>query len=234
MRCRFLVVVLALVGAVGLASPVEAQRNALSFNVGYFGLDRLGARPINDVLVQNYNVVLFEIRDFDGVTVGGDYLFAVTEFIEASVGVNYYKRTVSTVDVDFIEDDDSEIRADLGLRIIPFTATVRIVPFGLIESFQPYFGGGVGVYNWRYTEMGDFVDPSDLSIFTDSLVAEGSDVGGLILGGMRFLLNDTLSLGGEFRYHFAKGDTGGAAADFLGNTIDLDGFNALFNVTMRF
>ena len=149
-------------------------------------------------------MLLFEIRDFDGATVGGEYLFAVTEFIEAGVGVNYYKRTVPTVDLDFIEDDGSEIQADLGLRIIPFTATVRIVPFGLIESFQPYFGGGVGVYNWRYTETGDFVDPSDLSIFTDSLVAEGSDVGGLILGGMRFLLNDTLSLVSRLRSSFAE------------------------------
>lgn len=234
MRYRGSITLLAMIAAVAWATPAAAQRNAFSLNVGYFGPDRIGSRPVNDVLVQNYNALLFEVRDFDNVTFGGEYLIALNEVIEAGVGVNYYSRTVPTVDIDYVEDDGSEIQADLKLRIIPTTFTIRLVPLGLDEAFQPYIGGGVGVYRWKYTESGDFVDPSDLSIFTDRYVAEGTDVGGVILGGMRFALNDLFLLGGEFRYHIVGGDTGGAAAGFLGRKIDLSGFNALFTATVRF
>ena len=234
MRYRGLVVLLAVAGALAFATPAAAQRNAFTLNVGYFGLERLGSRPVNDVLVRNYDALLFEISDFDGVTFGGEYLFALNEVIETGVGVNYYRTTVPTVDIDYVEDDGSEIEADLKLRVVPTTFTIRFVPLGLDESLQPYFGGGVGIYRWKYTETGDFVDPSDLSIFTDTYVAEDTDVGGVILGGLRFALNELLLLGGEFRYHIVSGDTGGASAGFLGRKIDLSGFNALFTATVRF
>lgn len=216
------------------AEPALAQRHAVGFNIGYFGLERDATRSVNDVLFQDQADLLFEIRDFDSVTVGGEYLVALTEFIEAGVGVSYYQRTVPTIYADFVDDDGFEIEQDLKLRIVPVTATVRFVPFGILNNVQPYIGGGVGVYNWRYSESGSFVDFGDFSVFDDTFVAEDTDVGGVIVGGIRVAVTPEIYLGGEFKYHIATGQTGGLDAGFLGDEIELGGFNGLFTFTVRF
>ena len=61
---------------------------------------------------------------------------------------------------DFVNTNGAEIAQDLKLRIVPFTATVRFLPIGR-GGVEPYVGGGLGVFNWRYSETGEFVDFSD-------------------------------------------------------------------------
>ena len=62
-----------------------------------------------------------------------------------------------TVDSNFVNSTAAEIEQDLKLRIVPFTATVRLLPLGHDAPVQPYIGGGVGVFGWRYSESGQFV-----------------------------------------------------------------------------
>ncbi len=234
MRHMATAAVLVTIWTLGFAEPALAQRQAVAFNLGYFGLERDGLRSPDDVLFQDQADLLFEIRDFDSVTVGGEYLVALTEFIEAGVGVNYYQRTVPTIYADLLGDDGAEIEQDLKLRIIPVTATVRFVPFGVLNNVQPYIGGGIGVYRWRYSESGEFVDFADFSVFEDTFVAEDTNIGGVIVGGIRAAVTPELFLGGEFRYNIATGQTGGLDNGFLGDEIELGGFNALVTFTVKF
>ena len=80
----------------------------------------------------------------------------------------------------------TEIEQDLKLRIVPFTATFRFLPLGHHNGVEPYIGGGVGDFNWRYSESGEFVDFTDGSIFRGTFVGERHRVGPVILGGVRF------------------------------------------------
>ena len=45
-------------------------------------------------------------------------------------------------------------------------ATVRYLPLGHHDAITPYVGGGVVIYNWRYSESGDFVTLTGLTSST--------------------------------------------------------------------
>jgi hypothetical protein len=72
--------------------------------------------------------------------------------------------------------DGSEIQQDLKLRIVPITGLVRFIPTGRHAAVQPYFGVGVAALKWHYAESGEFVDPSDGSIFRAQYIADGTEV----------------------------------------------------------
>jgi len=65
---------------------------------------------------------------------------------------------------EWINEDGSEIEQELRLRIMPLTAVVKILPLGARRAIQPYVGGGLGVYFWRYSETGEFL-ATDGSLF---------------------------------------------------------------------
>ena len=145
--------------------------------------------------------------------------------------LGYYSRTVPSVYEDFVDDDGTELQQDLRLRIVPFMATARLLPLGSDSPIQPYIGGGLGVFMWRYSEIGEFVDPSDLTIFSARYIADGTEVGPVVLGGIRFDAGDRASIGGEMRYQRARGTLDD---DFLGDTIDLGGFTYQAVFHLRF
>jgi outer membrane protein W len=222
---------------IAAAKPAAAQvtrvepRQAIGFNLGYFAVRGEDARVEGDVLWEDLSSLAFEVNDFNFATFGGEWLFDVSEFLEAGVGVGYYQRTVPSVYRSLTHSDGSEIEQDLKLRIVPVTATVRFLPLGR-TSVQPYVGAGIGWFNWRYSETGEFVDFRDDSIFNARYVANGNSAGPVVLGGIRFPVSDLWLVGGELRYQKAEGDID--AEGFLGDKIDLGGWTASFTFHLRF
>ena len=53
------------------------------------------AGDTDDVLYQNLDFLAFDIDDFNGATVGGEFLVGLGDFVEAGVGAGFYQRTVS-------------------------------------------------------------------------------------------------------------------------------------------
>jgi opacity protein-like surface antigen len=208
-------------------------RQAIGFNLGYFWLKGEDSRDADDVLFRDLDSLLFEIDDFNGATFGGEYLFAITDYLEFGAGIDYYQRTVPSIYRSLVDIDGTEIEQDLKLRQMPISATVRFLPVGRNAAVQPYIGAGIGIINWKYTETGEFVDFNN-DIFRDSFEASGSEVGPVILGGVRVPVSDIWMFGGEIRWHSAKGDTGGIDEGFLGDTIDLGGLAAKFAIHFRF
>ena len=209
------------------------SRHAIGFNLGYFALKGEDSRGEDDVLFRDLDSLIFDIKDFNGATLGGEYLFALTDNLELGAGINFYQRSVPSIYRGLVNEDGTEIEQDLKLRQVPMSATVRFLPTGRHASVQPYIGAGIGVINWRYTETGEFVDFNS-DIFRASFEAKGSEVGPVILGGIRFPVADVWLVGGEVRWHKAEGKTGGIDEGFLGDTIDLGGLAASFTVHFRF
>jgi len=227
----------------GLASPVSAQvvqvtrgdaRHSVGFNLGYFQVKGEDGRVDDDVLLANLNDLAFEIKDFNNWTFGGEWLYGVSNYLETGVGVGYYSRTVPTVYRDFVHDNGSEIAQDLKLRIVPFTATIRFLPVGRGAAVEPYIGAGIGIFNWRYSESGEFVDFSDGSIFREQYVADGTAVGPVIVAGLRFPVGDALAAGFEYKWQKAEGDTNAVQSQLLGDKIDLGGNTFSFTMHIRF
>jgi hypothetical protein len=223
---------LLLLGAAGVVAGVQpaAAQQTVNFNIGYFAVRGEDARVDGDVLNENLNFLAFNIGDFSGATVGGEWLIPIGPFFEVGGGLGFYRQTVPSVYARFIDNDGTEIEQDLKLRIVPLTATVRVLPLSQSSPVQPYFGGGIGVFNWRYSESGEFVDFRDNSIFRDQFVADGNEIGPVALAGLRFV-GGPWSAGGEIRYHKAEGTLDDR---FAGSKIDLGGWSYLFNFGIRF
>jgi outer membrane protein W len=165
--------------------------------------------------------------------VGGEWLVGIGRHFEVGGGIGYYRSTVPSIYRDLTRPDDTEIFQELKLRITPITATARFLPLGH-GRFEPYVGGGVGFFNWRYSETGEFVDPFDFTVFRASFVEDGTAVGPVILGGLRYVADPWVA-GFEVKWQDAAGDlptTGDNA--FLGSKIDLGGFTTQFTVGLRF
>ena len=112
---------------------------------------------------------------------------------------------------------------------MPVAFTFRVLPLGQANALQPYFGAGLGVIRWRYSESGEFIDfARNREIFRDQFVAEGSETGPVVVAGLRFG-GETVSAGGEIRYHSAEADLDDR---FAGSKLDLGGltYSAVFKV----
>jgi opacity protein-like surface antigen len=213
-------------------SPSD-HRQAIGISVGGFFVRGLDSRDANDTILADHSSLAFDIKDFNNVSVGGEWLVGLGDYLEAGVGAGFYQKSVPTVYRGFTNTNGSEIEQDLKLRIVPLTATVRFLPIGR-GSVEPYVGVGVGAFNWRYSEIGQFVDFSDNSIFADRFIAKGTALGPVVLAGLRAPVADVLSIGGELRWQKATGDTGGLDQGFLGEKIDLGGWNAAVTLHVRF
>jgi hypothetical protein len=214
------------------ADLASAQQHSLNFSLGYFAVRGEDGRVAGDVLVEDRSLFLFDFDDFNSASLGFEYLFNLGEYLEAGGGLGFTSRGVDTIYDDYVRPDGSEIEQTLKLRIVPITATVRVLPLGRSSVFQPYVGGGIGIYNWRYSETGDFIDftLAGLPVYRDSYVQSGTSVGPVAVFGARFPMGGA-TIGGEVRYQKAEGDLD--TRDFLGSKIDLGGFHYSATVGFR-
>jgi Outer membrane protein beta-barrel domain len=229
-----------LLGLLAAATPAQAQDHGFSVSLGYFAPRGEDSRVSGDVLNANRCIdttflcepLLFEVDDFGGLTIGGEYLIGIGKYVEAGVGVGFYQQTVPTIYEFVTRPDDTEIDQDLKLRIVPLTATLKFVPTGRDASFQPYIGAGIAALFWSYSETGEFVDAVTSEIFRDSFTADGTEVAPVIFGGLRAPVGASMMLGGEVRYQ--KADAELPVDDFLGDRLDLGGLTFQANLTWRF
>jgi len=212
-------------------SRVASAQQQISFSVGGFSPRAEDARTSSDVLVNNLDFLAFRISDFGGPLFGAEYLAGLGNNFDAGLGIGFYQRSVPTVYTDFTNSNGTEIEQTLKLRVVPFTATVRWLPLGHHNGVEPYIGAGVGVFNYRYSESGQFL-ATDRSIFRGTFIGSGTATGPVILGGIRVPVG-SWGVGGELRYQSAEGKLP-ADQDFAGSKIDLGGLSYTFTINVRF
>lgn len=229
---RQLLVGLGIVSGLAIPAVASAQDSSLSVNLGYFALRGESSRVAGDVLNANRCIdvsftcdpLLFDLGDFNGATIGAEYLLGLGDYVEIGAGAGFYQRTVPSIYEFWTDADGSEVEQDLKLRVVPVTATVRFIPTGRASGFQPYVGAGIGVLSWKYTETGSFLDfdfdPPD--IYRANFIAKGTEVAPLVLAGIKAPVGGhKFLIGGEVRYQKAEADLG---SEFVGDKIDLGGF----------
>jgi hypothetical protein len=192
-----------------------------------------------DVLVNDSDFLDFNLKDFNGPTVGAEYLIALGDNFDAGAGVSFYQRTVPSADAfSEFQGTGNPILADLKLRIVPITATVRWLPLGHRAGVVPYIGGGVGVFVWRYSEIGDFVASDNVTIISGNFAGSGAKAGPVILGGARFPVG-SWAVGGEIKWQHAAADLPTNQGFATGSTsaiprIDLGGWTYSITFGVRF
>jgi hypothetical protein len=220
------------------AAMAQSHSQSITFTAGFFAPKGEDGRVDDDVLIaelSSSDPLLFEIGDFVGGSFGAEWLIGLGEYLEAGVGASYYKRTVPSIYELSVRPSGAEIEQDLRLRIAPVTATLRFFPLGKFHGFQPYVGAGVSRLNFRFSEVGEFIDPADGTIFSNRYVESGSTVAPVFLGGLRYPLAGRFLLGGEARYQSGEGDlpTGGTDG-FIASEIDLGGWTGNFTLGIMF
>ena len=216
-----------------LGTPAWAQQSSLSLNLGYFALRGEDTRISDDVIIENLGLFAFGLDQFNNASVGVEWLVGFGEYVEVGFGVGFYQQTVLSVYDDFVNVDGTEIEQDFKLHVAPVTGTARFFPFGQRSAIQPYAGAGVGFFNWRYSEVGEFVDFTTFDVFRDRFVAEGNDVGAVYLGGVRVLAGSRFAVGVEVRYQDVQGVVG-IDQGFLEERIDLGGLTTSFTFNVGF
>ena len=217
--------------AVLLPASAHAQQS-VNFSIGGFVPRGEDSRTDDDVLVNNLDFLLFDLDDFHTVSFGGEWEFPLNEHFHASLGIGLTTKSVPSIYADFEEDNGTEIEQDLKLRTVPFTATIRFLPLGHDAPVQPYIGAGVGIFAWKYSESGEFIDFETGEVFRDTFSGSGATAGPVILGGVDFPVG-SWKIGGEIRYQSAQGELP-SDQSFAGSKIDLGGFSYLANVKIRF
>jgi hypothetical protein len=237
-------ILLAFVMAAAVMTPsIASAQQSLNFSIGGFVPRGEDGRSNDDVLVNNRDFLAFDIKDFNGATFGAEWLTGLGKYFEAGLGMGFYSETVPAIYPGFVNDDGTEIEQDIKLRVAPFTATIRFLPLGHRKGgIEPYIGGGVGVFAWRYSETGQFlgeqipcapgIQGPCHTIFRDSFSSDGAATGPVILGGIRVPIG-SWGAGFEVRHQSAEGKIP-AEQDFAGTTIDLGGFTYNFTVNVRF
>jgi hypothetical protein len=226
--------VLVLCGVLAFATPALAQRQTVNFTIGGFVPKGEDARVAGDVLTENRSFLVFDVDEFKSVSVGAEWLFPIGNFLEGGAGLSFTRSTVPTVYLDFVDDDNREIEQELRLRRVPLDLTLRVTPLGASSPFQVYFGGGLSLISWRYSETGDFIDfNNDGVIFRDTFVGSGTQAGAVVLGGVRFQ-GDRGTGGFEIKYHKADAEFGEDDDEFFGDRIDLGGWTYQATFGVRF
>src|SRR5436190_10474761 len=154
------------VGLLAAAPAAWAQDSSVAINLGYFALRGQESRAAGDVLNANRCIdttfscepLLFDIKDFNGFTISGDYILGLGDYFEATGGLGYYQNTVHSVYEFLTNADGPEIQQDLKLREVPITATVRFIPTTRLAAAQPYIAVGAASLNCQATEA---YDPGD-------------------------------------------------------------------------
>ena len=220
--------------AVSWPAPLLAQDSWLSLSLGRFTVRGVDTRIADDVLLANLQDFYFFPDDLNGASVGAEWLLGVGDYLEVGVGAGWYRRTAFSVYDQWSNIDGTEIEQDFTLRVAPVTATARFFPFGRRAVVQPYAGAGVGLFNWRYSEVGEFIDLGyeDAPVFWGQYTAKGSDVGRVYLAGLRFG-GRRYAAGIEFRYQDAQGVVG-IDQGFLAERIDLGGMTTAFTFNVGF
>jgi len=248
-----LLIAAAIVGAPATASAQIDQ--LIGVNAGGFFPTNANGRDAQDVLAINLDTFSYDpifaadgtplgkdVRDaFRNGTFGGEYLLGLGDWVEAGVGVSYYQKSVDSVYTDYTFPDGADIAQRFKLRMVPVTVSARFFPIGRTVPVQPYVGGGINIYKWKYTESGSFIDFSNpnanpLPIFTANppFEDEGTAVGPVFLAGVRvpFAHNHFL-VGGEFRWQGGTADLD-PSQEFAGTKLDLSGVGVVATFHVRF
>ena len=166
----------------------------------------------NDLLDLSTRPTTLDRDRLDGLTGEVAYEHFLGERFNIGGNVGYYNSDTEIDELEFELGDGEVARRNVELRIIPVEFALHFLPAGRNNWINPYVGGGVGAYVWKYREQGlFFVDPADPTQFRQGLATtDNTDFGWHLEGGARFPISQNVSLLGEAKYFQVEGDLGGA------------------------
>lgn len=181
--------------------------------------------------------------DFASGNFGFDLSIAVAPRYEVVLGVDRSGSRTRSEYREWLDNNDQPIEQTTSLARVPITASVRyfladrgrrIGSVAWIPArFVPFVSLGGGVMQYRFDQVGDFVDVQTLNVFSERLSTTGW--AGVVQAGAgaQWSLNQRVNLTGELRYNHARGDGDRPNGDFTGYKVNLSGVSTLIGLTLR-
>lgn len=173
-----------------------------------------------------------EKSSFNAPGFGAELSINVTPRVDVVAGFDIAKSSTPSEYRAFVDNRNLPIQQETSLRqsnlfgSIKFAVTPRgrtISRFAWIPStIVPYVGGGGGLTNYDFKQIGDFVDFSDNRVFTESFRSHGWAPTAHVFGGTDIQVYKRVFLSLEGRYVWAKAKLDADFIDF--DPMDLGGF----------
>ncbi|MFC2172112.1 hypothetical protein ACFLU6_05710 [Acidobacteriota bacterium] len=192
---------------------------------------------------QNEEFLTFRMADWNAFTYGFGFKLGANDHLNVNFCFDYYRKKRATQYRDYVNANGYPITQDLKLTLVPLTVAAEFLPFGRYEEgrrkfgktpmkIQPFIGAGVGLYIYRYEEIGNQIDFRDMSIYDAYFISEGQAGGVFITGGMDVPIGHNATFTMEGRYHWVKTPL---SPDFVGfDDFDLGGAQFMFGFGYRF
>lgn len=171
---------------------------------------------------------------FEDLALGIEYLRYLGPRMGLLVGGNFYEGDATQVYRDFVDERGFDIGHDTELDIASFTVGLLAHLRRRDAAVVPYVGVGGGLYAWRLSEDGDFIDfgPAAPEIFTGFFEAEGTTLGYYLQAGLEVPIGSAWTVFADARWQRVTDEL---EDDFTGfGDLDLGGRSLSLGVAWSF
>lgn len=183
-RTGLALILLALAFAWPAITEAQYRRTPVRGHVGTANVFRIGLSSLTpqgdeDYWEEKQLDFTGEPDDLEDVSFTVDYQRLLSSRLALQISGNFYNGDTDQSYLRFEDGLGRAISHTTTLERNAFTAGLVVHPIGHDVAVAPYLGAGVGLYDWRLEESGDFIifaDPG-LPIVVDTFESEGTDFG---------------------------------------------------------
>ncbi|MCP4150087.1 MAG: outer membrane beta-barrel protein [bacterium] len=184
----------------------------------------------SDLWDLNRENLTFDKDDLRGAYYGAEFEVFMGRKLSLALEAGHYKKKAYSIYRDVEYEDGAQIEQDIFLRINSLEMGFKLYPAGHRKQFNPFIGGGVGLYAWRYVQGGEFVDFEEETVYEGEAETDTHTIGFNAKAGFTYRFRRNIGFSLEGRYVFLKGELSDHFEGF--NKLDLGGLT--LNVGLNF
>ena len=230
-----------------IAPPSYAQRAGDGF-LFHVPIVTWGVRGGVNLASANSDVFAFvtdqltlDRSDFNAPAVGTNIAIRLSGANDIVLDVGYSTVSRGSEFRHWVDQNDQPIEQTTSLRRIPITLGFRhyvtsrgrsVGQFAWIPARRSlYVGLGAGIMEYKFHQVGDFIDFTTLNVFHDEFTSQDWTAVAQANAGLDLALGDFVLLNTEARYSWAKAPM---SSDYVGfNRIDLSGVSVTAGFSFR-
>jgi hypothetical protein len=181
-------------------------------------------------------------RDFNAPAIATDVGITVTDRLQAVAGFDFNQTSTTSEYRHFVDNNRQPINQSTKMQQASVTGAIRyalVSPGRRISSLAwiprtvtPYVAAGGGAVWYSVSQVGDFVDFVDLSVFTDVLKSDGWTPEAHAGGGVDVRVMRRIFATVDARYRWAAGGLSQQWVDF--KPVDLSGLRVSAGINVPF
>jgi hypothetical protein len=195
----------------------------------------------SDIFADVTDQLTVDRSDFNSPTFGTTFAMSVSARNDIVLDISYATVSRTSEFRDWVDNNDQPIQQETSLRRIPITLGLRhyitsrgrpIGEFAWIPARRALYAAvGAGMMEYKFHQVGDFIDFQTLNVFHDEFVSQAWTPVVHAALGLDLALGSFTMVTTEGRYTYARAPM---SADFVGyNNIDLSGLSVTVGLTFR-